>query len=218
MAVSRTLDVLDIMGAGSSVPLDLENKWASMPEEKKVLIEKYYADLRSQGLSDEECLSKIELTPPTAALPENHLLLRRSSDRSVLKELDCFVLDNSLRESTVGQIRGHTIADKLKIFDEVKRCGFKNLIVASFSNLPRVEDAFMEELVKRGQSMSGMYAFTELSETLVSANSLPDAEKIPIGLLKMKKYGIPNIIIEIDLADSSVPWNDGFRKGISRLD
>ena len=29
-----------------------------------------------------------------------------------LKELDLFVLDNSLRESTVGQLRGHTIENK----------------------------------------------------------------------------------------------------------
>lgn len=119
------------------------------------------------------------------------------SERTVLKDLDLFVLDNSLRESTVGQIRGHTLDDKLKIFEEVKRCGFTNMIVASFSNLPRVEDAFMEVLVKRGENMKGMFAFTDVANFNDGA---PDPATIPVGLKKMKKYGIPNIIIEIDLA------------------
>ena len=38
-----------------------------------------------------------------------------------LKELDLFVLDNSLRESTVGQLRGHTIENKWKIYNEVSQ-------------------------------------------------------------------------------------------------
>ena len=36
-----------------------------------------------------------------------------------LKELDHFVLDNSLRESTVGQLRGHTVENKWKIYNVV---------------------------------------------------------------------------------------------------
>ena len=38
-----------------------------------------------------------------------------------LKELDLFVLDNSLRESTVGQLRGHTVENKWKIYNEVSQ-------------------------------------------------------------------------------------------------
>ena len=41
--------------------------------------------------------------------------------RKNLKEMDLFVLDNSLRESTVGQLRGHTIEDKWKIYEQVSR-------------------------------------------------------------------------------------------------
>ena len=42
-----------------------------------------------------------------------------SQKRSRLKELDLMVLDNSIRESTVGQLRGHTLENKWKIYDEV---------------------------------------------------------------------------------------------------
>ena len=41
-------------------------------------------------------------------------------DRNVLKEMGLFVLDNSLRESTVGQLRGHTIENKWKIYQQVE--------------------------------------------------------------------------------------------------
>ena len=44
-----------------------------------------------------------------------------SLKRKRLKDLDVIVLDNSIRESTVGQLRGHTLANKWKIFDEVVR-------------------------------------------------------------------------------------------------
>ena len=39
--------------------------------------------------------------------------------RTALGEVDLFVLDNSLRESTVGQLRGHTIENKWKIYEQV---------------------------------------------------------------------------------------------------
>ena len=42
-----------------------------------------------------------------------------------LKDLDLVVLDNSVRESTVGQLKSHTSEDKFKIFDEAQKCGFQ---------------------------------------------------------------------------------------------
>ncbi len=39
--------------------------------------------------------------------------------RKKLKHSELFVLDNSLRESTVGQLRGHTLENKWKIYEEV---------------------------------------------------------------------------------------------------
>ena len=40
-------------------------------------------------------------------------------EKKTLKELDIFVLDNSLRETTVGQLRGHTLENKSKILEQV---------------------------------------------------------------------------------------------------
>jgi len=42
-----------------------------------------------------------------------------SEQKKNLKHNELFVLDNSLRESTVGQLRGHTIENKWKIYEQV---------------------------------------------------------------------------------------------------
>ena len=48
-------------------------------------------------------------------------LMEEKEMRKGLKEMEVFVLDNSLRESTVGQLRGHTIENKRKIYEQVFR-------------------------------------------------------------------------------------------------
>ena len=123
---------------------------------------------------------------------------------NTLKHLDCFVLDNSIRESTVGQLRGHTIDNKWKIYNEVKKCGFKNIIVAAFSHMTRVDDTFIKELMEKGEDPSTLYAFSEVTAGI--SKGVIDRETIPVGLVRMKEYGLINPIIEFDLADKSVDW------------
>ena len=91
-----------------------------------------------------------------------------------LKDIDLFILDNTIRESTVGQTRGHTIEEKWKIYEEVKKCGFKYIIVASFSHMTRVDDLFCEQLIERGEDVSHMFAFSEITVgmALLSLNVL----------------------------------------------
>ncbi|XP_078350918.1 uncharacterized protein LOC144635713 isoform X1 [Oculina patagonica] len=125
--------------------------------------------------------------------------------RARLKDLDLIVLDNSLRESTVGQLRGHTLENKWKIYNEVKKCGFKSIIVAAFSHMTRVDDTFIEQIVKNGEDVSNLFAFTEVFESV--KNGIPDTKGTPVGLSKMKALGLVNPIIEIDLAIDSINWD-----------
>ena len=127
-----------------------------------------------------------------------------SKTREILRKLDCFVLDNSLRESTVGQLRGHTLENKWKIYEEVKRCGFKHIIVAAFSHMTRVDDSFIKQLAERGEDMSTMYSFSEGWGGVVKG--MPDVETLPVGLKKMKSLQLRNPIFEIDLGDSRIDW------------
>ena len=93
----------------------------------------------------------------------DQVLRQKLKKYEVLRDMDLFVLDNSIRESTVGQLRGHTSADKWRILDEVKKCGFTDTIVASFSQDLNVDDDFIEELALNKEDMSGLYAFSEIT-------------------------------------------------------
>ena len=126
---------------------------------------------------------------------------KETAKYKVLRDLDCFVLDNSIRESTVGQLRGHTLESKWEIYNEVKKCGFKHTIVASFSHMTRVDDVFIKQLVERGEDLEGLWAFSEITEG--SKNKVPDMDSVPIGLRKMKEVGLYNVIFELDLGDST---------------
>ena len=64
-----------------------------------------------------------------------------------------------------GQLRGHTLESKWEVYNEVKKCGFKNMIVASFSHMARVDDIFVKQLVERGEDRNGLYGFSEITNS-----------------------------------------------------
>ena len=123
-----------------------------------------------------------------------------------LKNLDLFILDNSIRESTVGQLRSHTIENKKAIYAEVKKCGLEHIIVAAFSHMTRVDDDFCQYLVDSGEDFTNLYAFSEVTKGL--KNGRYDTESVPISLVKNKKYGLRNTVIELDLANPDCKWGD----------
>jgi hypothetical protein len=124
--------------------------------------------------------------------------------KKVLEDLDFFVLDNSLRETTVGQLRGHTIENKWKIYNEVKKVGFKHIVVASFSHMTRLGDTFIKQLHEAGEDMELMYAFSEFIENYGDDNVPRD--DLPIALKKCKELKIKNVIIEMDLVYSGIDY------------
>ena len=137
--------------------------------------------------------------------------------RKRLKNLDLFVLDNSLRETTVGQLRGHTIENKWAIYNEVKRAGFKHIIVASFSHMTRLGDTFIQQLKEQNEDMSNMYAFSEFLEKVRNEDVEKYKEEIPVGMLKCKELGIKNIIIEADLVYKAIDYSKFKAKNMCEL-
>ena len=138
----------------------------------------------------------------------NAAFVEQNEKRQKLRDLDFFVLDNSIRESTVGQLRGHTLENKMKIYEEVKKCCFKNIVVASFSHMTRVDDVFVKQLVDRGEDLDTLYSFSEVTEGI--ENGALDVESIPVALTKMKAFKLRNPIFEVDLLDKNVDWEKKF--------
>lgn len=50
------------------------------------------------------------------------------------------------------------------MYNESKKCGFKNMIVASFSHMTRVDDVFIKQLVERGEDREGLFGFSEITD------------------------------------------------------
>ena len=124
-----------------------------------------------------------------------------------------FVLDNSLRESTVGQVMGHTLKDKFEILEATGKCGFHHQILGAFGSGRRVDDDFSLKMKKLAEDLPNraFYAFSEAYLSVDENGCMQTGEDfIPVGLQKMKLYGIPNVIIEIDIGDSSFDWDRNF--------
>ena len=128
----------------------------------------------------------------------------RVQKRERLRDLDLFVLDNSIRESMVGQLRSHTIEDKKKIYELVKKCGMHSIIVASFEHMTSVDDDFCQWLKDQNEDFSKLYSFSEVTEGL--RDGAYDTETVPISLRKNKKYGLYNTLFEVDLANPDCQW------------
>lgn len=122
-----------------------------------------------------------------------------------LRSLKPFVLDNSLRETNVAAIRGHTLRDKWSIVRMVKESGMTQFIVASFNAMKQVDDQFVMDMKERGVICSNCYAFTECWDQW-DEQRVPLSD-VPLGMAKMKAYGIQNAIIEINFACRMTDWN-----------
>ena len=122
-----------------------------------------------------------------------------------LKELNLLVLDTSIRETTVGSIRGHTLENKKAIFEEIKKCGFKYYVIEAFNSETRVGDIFVKSLNDAGEDLSGAFAFSECWD--VVENKIPQEEPIPVGMRKCKQFSVLNVIIEVDLCYYKVDYD-----------
>ena len=131
-----------------------------------------------------------------------------SKRRKILQDLDLFVLDNSIRESTVGQLRSHTLQNKLDIFEQVKKVGIEDVVVASFSHMTRVDDDFVQHLKDNGEDFTHFYSFSEITEGIKDGQC--NTETIPVSLQKNRDFGIPNTIFEFDLASENIEWETKF--------
>ena len=90
-------------------------------------------------------------------------------------------------------MKGHTLQNKWKIFDEISQCGFQYKIVAAFSHMTRVDDTFIKEIIASDEDVTNLFAFTE------PFSNPHDMDGVPLGLRRMHSLGLINPIIEIDV-------------------
>ena len=125
-----------------------------------------------------------------------------------LAALDLYILDTSIRETTVGQPLCHTLEDKIKIYKEVKKIGIQDMAIGSFSYHHQVEDDFVQYLKDTNEDFSNFFAFSDIANNI--AGGIYDSSTIPIQLQKIQKYGIPNPFFDVDLASTKIDWDNRF--------
>jgi hypothetical protein len=234
--------MVDLVRAKSADPLLFMQTWAASKRANSPLYPKPDAGTEAPVVDQQ-----VESIAWASAAPTN------SSKRDVLSNLKLFVLDNSIRESTVGQTRGHTPGDKVEISKWASRCGFHHQVVAAFGGSRRVDDNYCENLqnqrngkkdksdardreeeLEYGEDPSTLWAFSEAFDSVVGevpsfggdeTKNIPATStfaeggklaNVPVGLAKIKKYGLRNVIFEIDLGSNSLDWS-GERFSIQKL-
>lgn len=120
-----------------------------------------------------------------------------------LRDVKLFILDNSLRETSVASLKGHTLDCKQKIMYSILGCGgINHAIVGCFSRIRRVDDDFTELILKEKKNFSNLkfYCFAEVfSEEVDYHIDTRDLDKVSYGLQRALKYGIKNVVLEFDV-------------------
>lgn len=93
------------------------------------------------------------------------------------------MLDNSICESTVRQLCGHTLENKLAIMEQMKKVGIKDVIIASFLHMTRVDDDFVQYLKDNDYDFTNFYSFSEVTEGV--NNGSYDTENVSVSLKKI---------------------------------
>ena len=136
---------------------------------------------------------------------DSRLSLSQEARLARLKGLDIFVLDNSLRETSVCQLIGHVEEDKEAILSSIQDTGIKHIIVACFGDLKRVEDVWLTKLRDEGRIANNFYAFSEMRHA-APVNGIWSLDPIPTGLQRIKEYTIKNVVLEMDFLCRKTNW------------
>jgi len=74
---------------------------------------------------------------------------------------ELFILDNSLRETTVGQARGHTLEEKHKIVEAMAETGLEEVILGAFGSKINVDSQISEQWKSLGKSFDKTWGFSD---------------------------------------------------------
>ena len=86
----------------------------------------------------------------------------------------------------------------------------------SFNHQTRLGDVFLNKLLQRGEDTTGMVAFSEFIEA-IGKDRVPITDVLPVGLEKCRKYGIRNVVLEMDLNYHGIDYQKFTLKHIKDL-
>lgn len=87
--------------------------------------------------------------------------VRPISTEALLEVKDFFILDNSLRETTVGAARGHTLQEKRDIVKSMAETGLEEVILGSFGSKIAVDSQIAQEWQRLGKTFDSSWGFSD---------------------------------------------------------
>jgi hypothetical protein len=171
---TRTNDFTGLFSKKESMSPDFESIEASSPktgyDHKKFVQEFEQADTKVRQA----------LANPAAVQP-----LGREALHNNLR--DFFILDNSLRETTVGTPKGHTLQEKHKIVDAIAESGLQEIILGAFGTKIGVDSQIAERWSSMGKSFdntwgfANVYDFEAFAEAPLKAHQIEFLERVKTG-------------------------------------
>ena len=68
---------------------------------------------------------------------------------AILRDAEPYLIDMSAREATLSSYLGHTVEDKIALYEMARDLGFHDFGLSNFFAFPSVTDAFLATLIER---------------------------------------------------------------------
>ncbi len=118
---------------------------------------------------------------------------------ALLRDVEPYVLDMSAREATLSSAYGHTLDDKLELYELASSLGLEDFGLPNFFAFPSVSELFMEHLLERGLPLDPFFS-------TIAVEPLVEGQPFPAGPAARQTlhYGIPNVILLVEIRPSTI--------------
>ena len=140
--------------------------------------------------------AKVELTgSDRALLARSRETIERNMAR--LRDVAPCLLDMSSREATLSSRHGHTLKDKIELYELARDFGLADFGLPNFFDFPSVSDQFMEWTVENRIDLDGFLV-------TIAVEPVNEGAPFPMGpaARRTAEYGIPNVILLVEIAPS----------------
>ena len=116
-----------------------------------------------------------------------------------LREIVPCILDMSFRKTTLSSRYGHTLADKIALYELARDFGFDDFELSNFYDFPSVTDQFLDYLLENDVPLE-QFLVTIAVEPSDGSNAVAPSPAV----VHTAQAGIPNVILLIEIRPSTV--------------
>ena len=130
---------------------------------------------------------------------------------SRLREVVPCILDMSFREATLSSRYGHTLADKIELYELAREFGFTDFGLSNFYDFPSVTDQFLDWLLENEIPLD-QFLVTIAVEPTDGSNAVSRSPAV----VRTEEAGIPNVILLVEVRPCTVELSGRDRQEMLR--